>query len=402
VKKIDPSKPILSQTKDFLRVYLHSTGESEVPKDYHLWAGVSLLAATLGDQVGVSMTEGAKVLMRPNLYVFLVGDSGSKKSTAIDHCKKIARPLAADLGLYTGMLTKAAMVEHYGCRDDDPDPQQARIWLASGELGAQIGDKAQATPLLKFMTDYQSAVEGITSERTATRGLWLLHDLICNWLAGSTMEWLIESIPQSAVEGGLVARICTILGTYPTVRYWKPIMPPDYDEVIPWLQSQLRKIHRLRGEFTLSPEAESIGRRWYETGEEPEPQVRPWWSRRQAMALKLSLIYAASSPQARRTGVITETHMKRAIQSISEIQENVPEMVFAASMGSEQRKVWIVESLISKAGRAGIWRSELCRQASKRSVLARDIDLAIAALEEQEKIETEETDAGTIYRPLSA
>ena len=72
--------PILQQTQNLLRLYMHQTGKTETPDEYHAWSCIALVAAAVGDHVWYSHFKHVKLY--PNLYTLLVGPSGSGKDVA--------------------------------------------------------------------------------------------------------------------------------------------------------------------------------------------------------------------------------------------------------------------------------------------------------------------------------
>jgi hypothetical protein len=53
---------------------------SEAPQEYHLWTGLTIISSVLKRQV---YKDRKRFITWPNLYTFLVGPPGTKKSSAI-------------------------------------------------------------------------------------------------------------------------------------------------------------------------------------------------------------------------------------------------------------------------------------------------------------------------------
>ena len=70
----------------YIKDFLHYTSGNECPEPYRLWSGLSLLASVLGRKV---WTFHGRFQIFPSLYVVLVGDAGSGKSTAKNYAKKL-------------------------------------------------------------------------------------------------------------------------------------------------------------------------------------------------------------------------------------------------------------------------------------------------------------------------
>lgn len=77
----------MNENQNYLRDYVHYNSGNECPAQYHVWCALSLLGAILGRKVWVM--HGDYFQVYGNLYVCLVGDAGSGKSTAKNTPKKI-------------------------------------------------------------------------------------------------------------------------------------------------------------------------------------------------------------------------------------------------------------------------------------------------------------------------
>ena len=96
--------------RHFLNLYMHMIGRSEVPRRFHFWSAMSLLAACVADRVWVKADIATKI--SPNLYVFLVGPSGSGKEQAIKVVLKLVAEQQSKVNPYAGKMTGPAMWEY--------------------------------------------------------------------------------------------------------------------------------------------------------------------------------------------------------------------------------------------------------------------------------------------------
>src|ERR1700749_2585021 len=76
----------MEQGDNFIIQYLQYVGETEAPIFYHRWAALSMIGAYLGRQYSFSLGHFE---LYPNQYVMLIGDPGTRKSTAIKIAKKV-------------------------------------------------------------------------------------------------------------------------------------------------------------------------------------------------------------------------------------------------------------------------------------------------------------------------
>ena len=89
--------------RQFIDLYMHMIGRSEVPRRFHFWSAMSLLAACVADRVWVKADIATKIY--PNLYVFLVGPSGSGKEQAIKVVLKLVAEQQSKVNPYAGKMT---------------------------------------------------------------------------------------------------------------------------------------------------------------------------------------------------------------------------------------------------------------------------------------------------------
>ena len=73
-------------TEDFFSRYLEYTSGGEVPICFHRWSAIVGIGVLLERNVYLQFGHGA---IYPNMYVMLIGNAGTKKSTAIKLAKKL-------------------------------------------------------------------------------------------------------------------------------------------------------------------------------------------------------------------------------------------------------------------------------------------------------------------------
>ena len=77
------------QLGDWLTGYLEYTKDTEPPKSFHTWIGLSMIAGALQRKVH---TRYGHAVIYPNLYIILVGKSGgARKGTAMKIGKDILK-----------------------------------------------------------------------------------------------------------------------------------------------------------------------------------------------------------------------------------------------------------------------------------------------------------------------
>jgi len=296
---VDKNVDKLSETHDFISLYLHHIGQSEVPRQFHLWACLSLLAASVSDRIWVQVDVVRRLY--PNLYVFLIGPSGSGKEVAIRRAVALAN--SKDNGIIntiSGGTTRQALMDRIGKKvgkgTDESVIVNSKFYFVTEELGSSIPPGDLGYALISFMTEIYTRTDQPIQYGTRSHGIVEITQACPNWLAGTTDEWLRLSIPKYAIEGGFLARVFPITGQRDySKRYPKILYPGDYSQVSDHLAQRVRDYTWLTGGFALTEEASAFQFEWYhKQPEEVDPKLIPSFNRADEMVHRLSLLLKLS------------------------------------------------------------------------------------------------------------
>lgn len=381
----------LDETRNFLDLFMHTTGESEVPKDFLFWAGMSLLAASVADRVWMEPDAGRKVT--PNLYVFLLGPSGTGKEYAVHAAGKYAakEPI---VNVYGGMATSQFLLK-YLARRHKADNQvwafvNTKLYFITEELGMCTRPGEQAHDLVTTMTGLYKGAPYPFRKGTVSGDDLMIPNPCLNWLAGSTDDWLVKTIGRDAVMGGFTARLVTVRGrrNY-AVRYPQMLFPEDLLEVREHLEARVRGYTEAEGSLTLSDDARIVHDNWYL--ERPAPvdeQNEPGFNKADEMVLRFATLLTLADWDATveidTPGLVEHWHMSRAIQLWDEVSAQTPEVIRLASSTVKSSQVDVVSNLCKKAG--VIDRSSLTRKARYYGLDGDDIDRCVRTLIAQDCI----------------
>lgn len=280
-------------THNFLSLYLHHAGKSEIPTAYHKWACLSLLAALVRDNVWYE--KYARIKLTPHLYVWLISASGTGKDIAARVAQNMLKHVNG-IRLYQGRTSSAALIDYMyripkGASFADP-----RIWLLSTELANSIGSGGAADAFVKFTTDIYSGKDPDVPWQDMTRysGVKQLTSPLINWFAGTTRTWLCQCVTMADIMGGFFARVCPVEVEVPVdLRIRQPTYPWDYQQTLDHLYQRVELYANAEGVFTMSPDADAIDRQWYDNRPAPhDDRLLPTWRRQHEIVLKLSQLYA--------------------------------------------------------------------------------------------------------------
>ncbi len=412
---------------DFISLYLRHCGTTEVPREFHRWACLTLIAACVRDHIWIEKHAGAK--LRPNVYTMLVGPSGLGKGQAIDTAARLVADKPA-LNIYYGRTSGQHMADFMGANDnrgtaskrrrDEPAPlvpqalleSQSKVFLITEELSLCIGSGSMADDFVKYMTGLYVGSPVPMRDGTRTHGETVLYSPCLSWLAGTTREWLLKSVTPDAIEGGFFARTFLIEEAY---DFTKVIVTPEYPSDLAAIRDELRE--RLdwllaveHARVRVSAKAREVESQWYrsERAEPPrEDSLLAVWKRRHDLMLKLATLCALSDWTARLRWwldsggtvasecplpVVESHHMLEAQRLLRQAHATLPELMRVASVTPATRcEDFVMRHL--KRDRA-VAHSDLLRRASARGYAAKDVAVAVQSLLQQETVASEQRRKG--------
>ena len=383
--------------ENFIDLYLRHTGVSEVPKRFHYWCALSVVAALVGDRVWLNVSQGKQVY--PNLYVFLIGPSGCGKGNAIDIAMKLIEGIE-ETQLYSGMATKQAFIDFLlkDVKAVSPDGMrtaiQPKVYFVTEELAMALPQGELAYGLLTFMTGVFMRPSQPIIEGTRGRGYNKIVKPTCNWLAGSNEAWLVESVPKSAMESGFLARVCLVQARRDrNVRHPRVLYPPDYEDIKAELRRRAEAYVWVAGEYQLSEDAIEVHDQWYLNRPEPEDRaLDPSFYRADEMVYKLALLFALTDwdgefdeqGQCVVDTTVTAAHMTEAIEAWTDLTYDIGGVVNMAATTPQSADVLKVQEMIERAGI--ISRSQLMQKGQGRGLNKERLDKALATLIEGDQV----------------
>ncbi len=390
------------QRKSFVDQFIYHAGDNEVPREFYRWSAISLIAACVGDRVWMEKFRGSRLI--PNLYVLLVGPSGSGKGVAIDAALKFIRNddetnegLNA-MNIFRGKATAPHLVDFLSKRapksfnpetnKDEPDlTLPTYLYLITPELAFSTGDGPIADMFVKMMTELYTGGDYTLQEGTRTSGHHKIHAPVINWFGGSTEEWMVQSLSRAAIEGGFFARIVTVDGHYNTKkRVYEPQYPDDYDEVCAFLQKRVNWMLKVQGKVKWTKEAKRLAEQWYNDRQAPEDDAMlPTWKREDDMMRKFAMITMLDRRPDRL--VISSKHVIEATRMLRKVQKIIPKLITISSSTPENEAIMFVRRVIQNAG--SIRQHVLIAQGARRGLTSEKTLQASKTLIDGHEVEKE-------------
>ena len=389
----------LDETRSFLDLYFHICGESEVPHSYNLWAGISLIAGAVADRVWFTKFHGKK--LAPNLYVALIGPSANGKGEAIDTAVRLTLD-HPKIALYNGKASPQYLMSWMTRKrtlEDGTQVDCSKVYFVTPELSMALGKGDSADAIIKHMTELYTGRAIPILDGTVTRGLQRLTDYCVNWLIGTTLEWLLETVPASSISGGFFGRIIGVYEGYVRDRRVPvPKAPHDYDEVVAHLHARLTELVEIDGEFEMTPKARMTMNEWYTSRDWPSDEsLVPAFKRQDDLVLKLAMILSLADDLGL---VITAKHVLRAQTLSDSVLRKLGDIQAAAATTPATRGIAFVQQYL-KGMRRPIMRSEILRRFVAKGLGDRDtLDIALRTLEDSNTVVHRPTGRGTSYQWL--
>ena len=283
--------------------YLAFVGVSEAQMHVHRWAIMAGIAALLGTRVEFPFGDN---FIRPNLYVMIVGNPGSRKSVAI---KKVARLVAATEGVNMSLDNTSLQQLRVDLseisypsegNEDSPDDilgcfeessgRPATLFAPVDEFNDWAGNDIIA--FVKWLGTVWDA-RGLYETKTRNHGTFRIKDPCLTILGGNTRETLAETFPPGLIGQGFFSRVLFISADRSEHRL---TIPPKPDAALKEsIIERLREVATLSGPMSHTPEAftllDTIYHKWKPT---LDPRFASYYNRRLDQLIKLAMIHAAA------------------------------------------------------------------------------------------------------------
>lgn len=319
---------------NIMQEYLHYVQNTEPPTIFHRWSLLTSIGALL--ERNCYYGDGYFTYY-PNLYVMLMGESGTRKSTAINMAKGMLRSSGyhtfsaertskekylLDLGEQNedepdiaGGLSNAALFGNQFVSQSEDD-RTTPNYIVAGEFNDFIGNgNIEFMSVLGNLWDwsggpYENKVKNGKSVKIPNPSISLL--------GGNTATGFSLAFPSSAIGQGFFSRLILIHSAATGKRIRKPALP-DVD-----LVTQLGEIKtRATGRLQETPIADKLLEAIYtEFTHLPDSRFASYSTRRYAQLIKLVIVCCAMDLSA--AGTIDEGHVLMANTLLSHAEQSMP------------------------------------------------------------------------------
>jgi hypothetical protein len=318
---------------NWIDTYISYTKGTEAPRLFHFFAGVSCIAGALRRKVWI---DQIRFKWFPGMYIVLVADPGiATKSTTADLAMEL---LQAVPGIKFGPdnVTWQSLVTSFAgaCESFEWNGEyhpMSPLTLVASEFGSLMDlHNQEMVNLFITLWDGRKKYE----KETKMSGTDVVEAPWINLLACTTPSWIATNMDQLATSGGLTSRTIYVFAEAKAnyIAYLDEYAPTGLEQLKADLTHDLEHMAvNLAGPFTISPEARSWGRQWYEDLWTKHYSIdAPDWSkgyiaRKQTHVHKLAMILSASRNDSMR---ITQDDLQLADQMLLSIETDLAK-VFA-------------------------------------------------------------------------
>lgn len=241
---------LLVPKEGWLKDYIEYTRNTEPPTIFHLFAGMSAIGASLARSVFFDM--GAYQIY-PNLCTIIVAPTGRcRKTSACNIAMGLYRAIGGNV--LADRATPEALIGAF------TDQTSATGLVYAPELAVFLGKQKYQEGMVPLLTALFDCPKEWSS-LTIMRGQAVLKNVAISFLACSTMDWIQTAIPRDAYGGGFMSRLLFVVQN-DTPRSFAHPPPFNADQQLA-LKTKLMGFTKLRGQFTISKEADDWYVDWY-------------------------------------------------------------------------------------------------------------------------------------------
>lgn len=294
-------------SNDFFSRYLHYVGDTESPTIHHRWCAIAGIGALLGRNYHL---QHGHFDINPNIYAMIVGNPGTRKSTAIKLMKKLIMEagytsIAADKTTKEKFLIDISGEETH--HENGKDILDTNLW---GEGDEELSSRpvSECFIMADEWNDFTSLgniefysllgtfwdFSGVYKNRIKTGKSVSINNPTISILSGNTPTGFSLAFPSEAVGQGFFSRLILIYGDSTGKKIAFP-KKPDINLTAELVQYLQRLRLTCQGICNLSPTAALLLEKIYiEFTGFDDVRFESYFNRRFTHLLKICLICAAS------------------------------------------------------------------------------------------------------------
>ena len=290
--------------------YFKYVERTEPPLVFHRWSLLTSLGAYLGRQYKLPFGD---FNIYPNMYVMLMGDPGTRKSTAIKLAKKILSQAGYEKFSAQRTSKEKFLLDLEGIEGDDgfvkgknpviqnlfgdhyESGECREVYICADEFNEFVGSgNLEFLSLLGSLWDWDDEALPFTQRLKTSRSVSIYQPTV-SIMAGNTHAGFSEAFPPQSVGQGFLSRLILVYGEASGKKITFPERPDES------LRKQLSDMflairQDVVGEATMSDKARAMLETIYRTFEGlDDARFKHYSTRRFTHLLKLCLLCSAAS-----------------------------------------------------------------------------------------------------------
>lgn len=363
---VNGKEPILDifPTDNWIGGFLDYIEISETPSAYAIMMGFFAISSVVGRKIFLKWMGDPLFL---NLWIFLMGEAGTKKDTAVMQIMTLLDPLRDFLPQFLpSQITTAALTQHLAyeikpaqkptvvnekhkkrvdrdvihCRDMN---KNAEGILISKEASLFFGGGTYNKDLVGLLCELYDCPKH-HMKTTLGSGEIKLKNGFMNVILNINLKIFENELPNSVHAGGFLSRFMFGVHVGPLA---KKVSIPDLKrgDLFTVLSKGLRKIATRKGQFGWTPAAKEFYDKWYCARQEKDSVIEGYQSRKPIHMLKLAmlLILAEGGPLQ-----ITINHLEKAIRLMDFFDTSICSVLEGSSMDSQIQPAYAILKRLSK------------------------------------------------------
>jgi hypothetical protein len=316
---------------DWLTSFIEYSKNSEAPLSYHVWAGISTIAAAMQRKCFMYWHPHS---IYPNNYVILVGPSGrSRKSDAITTARYLIEEL--NVKVIGEDNTQEALIREMKLSEQffqDPvtgnQMPHSSVSCFAEEMAVFTGQ--QNATFLAYLTNWYDSRD-IWTRRTKHQGTDKIIGMCFNLLISTAPDWLPGILTRESVGGGFTSRCVFVVEEGKRQTITNPNLHRPSESLRNDLIFDLEMIQMLVGEYTFDDEALATYEAWYADSDQTilrmgnplGPMFDGYWSRRPTHIKKIAMALSASRGDSL---VVTLSDFDRALAVLTDAEIKMPKV----------------------------------------------------------------------------
>ena len=368
----------MRKLKNWIESYIgYVAPASESPLAYIYWSAATALSTVLKRNVYVGR---GTYRLHPNLFTVLVGRPGIGKGTAIKPAVSLMKE-AKVANTLSGRITIEYVLERLSVGwptvllpgTSHKVSNESNCMIYSTELSVFLSASQNTLPILCDLWDFD---EGEFEYGTRHKGEFRIKNPCISLLGGSTQEWLISSIPSSAVGGGFTRRVNFVVAN-------------DREKLLPWpvvqnhsavrdaLVQDLISISQLKGECQFAADVKPLFEKCYIEStptEYDDEATTSYKTSLWAQVVKLAMVMSVSRGD---DLIINKEDFRKSYDAIMTVAGNVPRVFRGVG---ESELVVVTDKILRFLEKKGYANKQEITKALWRDVTHEDLDKILATL----------------------